>query len=142
MTRIFNSDCFVEHGRSTSYVLHLKRLTMMVTCSLTVFSAFAKPIPNLVCTESRIVNVDPRSLKVQESESRTSYRFKNSNLYLKPSDQQEYLYNMVVEVELLRYTTGHKTVQFEGNASEFKSAVVVHSYGDEVRVSRLTCNIE
>jgi len=97
------------------------------------------PVPNLVCTEARVVNVDPRSLKVQEYESETGFRFFEGSLYLRPSDRKEYLYNKVVEVEPKRYLVGHKIIQFEGSPSEFQTAIVVHAYRDEVRVSRLSC---
>ena len=103
-------------------------------------SAVAKPVPNLVCTESRIVNVDPRSLSTQERESLVSYRFTGGSLYLTPVGQKGYRYNTVTEVEAGRYTTGHKVVQFEDTG--FAAAILVHAYRDEVRVSRLSCKAQ
>lgn len=81
--------------------------------------------------------VDPRSLRVQEFAGRTLYRFKSGNLYLSPPDRTEYLYNKVIEVEPMRYVSGHKTLQFE--SSDFRTAIFVHTYRDEVRVSRANC---
>jgi len=118
------------------------RSLLVLTFLFASFSALAKSVPNLVCVESRIVNVDPRSLKVQEYESRTAYRFTDGNLYLARPEKKEYLYNKVVEVEPQRYTTGHKVIQFEGTPSEFKAAILVHAYRDEVRVSRLSCRLQ
>jgi hypothetical protein len=102
-------------------------------------TASARPIPDLVCRETRVVVVDPRSLAVQEQESQTIYRFKSGSLYITPTDRGEYLYNKVTEVEPMRYTSGHKVIQFEGNGSEFHNAILVHTYRDEVRISRPTC---
>jgi hypothetical protein len=76
---------------------------------------------------------------VQEQKSQTIYRFKSGSLYVTPTGRSEYLYNKVAEVEPMRYTSGHKVIQFEGNASAFHTAVFVHTYRDEVRVSRATC---
>lgn len=100
-------------------------------------SAWAAAVPDLVCQELRVIRVDPQSLGVREFESRTLYRFRSGNLYLSSPDRTEYLYNKVVEVEPMRYVSGHKTLQFE--SADFATAIFVHSYRDEVRVSRATC---
>jgi hypothetical protein len=105
--------------------------------ALWVQSAAGAAIPDLVCQELRVVQVDPRSLQAQESKSRTLYRLKSGNLYLSSTDRPEYLYNTVVEVEPMRYVSGHKTLQFE--SADFRAAIFVHSYRDEVRVSRANC---
>jgi hypothetical protein len=76
-------------------------------------------------------------LTVKEYESRTLYRLKSGNLYLSSPDRTEYLYNKVIEVEPMRYASGHKTLQFE--SADFRTAILVHSYRDEVRVSRANC---
>jgi hypothetical protein len=100
-------------------------------------SAAGAALPDLVCQELRVIQVDPRSLRVQESESRTLYRFKSGNLYLSSPERAEYLYNKVIEVEPMRYVSGHKTLQFE--SADFRTAIFVHSYRDEIRVSRASC---
>ena len=100
-------------------------------------SAANAAVPDLVCQELRVVQVDPRSLKVQEHESRTLYRFKSGHLYLSSADRTEYLYNKVIEVEPMRYVSCHKTLQFE--SADFRTAIFVHSYRDEVRISRANC---
>lgn len=102
-----------------------------------VRGASAAAIPDLVCRELRVVRVDPRSLQSQMSESHSLYRFKSGNLYLSSPDRAEHLYNTVVEVEPMRYTSGHKTLQFE--SADSRTAIFVHSYRDEVRVSRANC---
>jgi hypothetical protein len=94
-------------------------------------------VPDLVCQELRVIHVDPRSLRVQESESRTLYRFSAGKLYLSSPDRTEYLYNKVIEVGPMRYVSGHKTLQFD--SADFGTVIVVHSYRDEVRVSRANC---
>ena len=116
------------------------RSSLAFVCLCVSLCVRAEPIPNLVCKESRIVDVDPRSLKTHEYESQTSYRFAKGSLYLTPNDRKEYLYGKVVEVESQRYMAGHKVIQFEGTPSEFKAASIVHTYRDEVRVSRLSCS--
>ena len=99
--------------------------------------ASSAPIPDLVCQELHVIHVDPRTLRTQEYESGTIYRFKSEQLYLSSPDRAEYLYNNVVEIEPMRYLSGHKTLQFE--AADFRTAIFVHSYRDEVRVSRARC---
>jgi hypothetical protein len=115
------------------------RLLCIVTLLVLWSSASAGPVPDLTCQEARYVRVDPRSLAVQERTSQTIYRFKSGSLYLTPTDRGEYLYGKVVEVEPMRYSSGHKVIQFEGNGSPFLTAVLVHTYRDEVRVSRASC---
>jgi hypothetical protein len=114
--------------------------SLCVLALLAITSAtYARPLPDLVCRETRLVFVDPISLAVQEYESRTIYRFKSGSLYILTTDRTEYLYNKVIEVEPMRYTSGHKVIQFEGNGIEFHTAILVHTYRDEVRVSRAKC---
>ena len=103
-------------------------------------AASARPVPDLVCRETRLIFIDPKSLGVQEQEGQTIYRFKAGSLYITPTDRSEYLYNKVSEVEPMRYTSGHKVIQFESNGATFQTAVLVHTYLDEVRVSRATCS--
>ena len=102
-------------------------------------SASARPVADLVCRETRAVFIDPKSLAVQERGSKAIYRFKSGSLYITPTDREEYLYNRITEVEPMRYTSAHKVIQFEGNGSEFDTAILVRTYRDEVRVSRATC---
>jgi hypothetical protein len=97
-------------------------------------------IPDLVCQELQALQIDPRSLKVEAYESRTLYRFKGGKLYLSSPDRSEYLYNRVTETESLRYVSGHKTMHFESDS--FRTLVLVHTYLDEVRVSRASCTRE
>ena len=115
------------------------RLLCLIIFLAATSAAAARPVPDLVCRETRMVFIDPRSLAVQEQESQTAYRFKSGRLYITSTDRSEYLYNKVTEVEPNRYTSGHKVIQFEGNGSEFDIAILVHTYRDEVRVSRVTC---
>ncbi len=102
-------------------------------------SVAARPIPDLVCQEKRLVFIDPKSLEVQERASQTIYRFQSGSLYIRAPDRSEYRYNKIVETEPMRYTSGHKVIQFEDTGSEFQTAILVHTYRDEVRVSRVTC---
>jgi hypothetical protein len=107
---------------------------------LTVTSSVAaRPIPDLICQEARLVFIDPKSLEVHERESQSIYRFQSGSLYIRTPDRGEYRYNKVLETEPMRYTSGHKVIQFEGTGSEFRTAILVHTYRDEVRVSRATC---
>jgi len=107
--------------------------------ALTVWTVGASgaPLPELVCQELRVIQIDPKSLLTREYDSRTLYRFKAGSLYLSSPERAEYLYNKVREVEPLRYVSGHKTIQFE--SSDFRTMILVHSYLDEVRVSRAAC---
>ena len=104
-------------------------------------AASARPALDLVCRETRMIFIDPKSLAVQEQESQIAYRFKSGSLFITPTDRAEYFYNKVTEEEPKRYTSGHKVIQFEGNGSEFHTAILVHKYLDEVRVSRATCKL-
>jgi hypothetical protein len=97
-------------------------------------------IPDIVCQELKVLFVEPISLSARSYESRTLYRFKGGNLFLSSPDQSEYLYNKVVEVEPNRYTSAHKTFIFDSD--DFRSPLAVHTYKDEVRVSRLSCKAQ
>ncbi len=116
---------------------------MRILCLVALFAltavASARPIPDLVCQETRHVFIDPTTLEARERASQTTYRFKIGGLYIASPDRAEYLYNKVTESEPMRYTSGHKTIQFEQSDSQFQSAVVVHTYRDEVRISRVSC---
>lgn len=114
----------------------LRQLCFLVL-ALWLQSASGAAVPDLVCQELRVIQVDPRSLTVMEFESSTLYRFRSGSLYLSSPDRTEYLYNKVTEVEPMRYVSGHKTLQFE--SADFRTAIFVHSYLDEVRVSRAHC---
>ncbi len=105
-------------------------------CTLTATVSGAT-LPNIVCQELRVVQVDPRSLRSNEYDSRSIYRFSAGDLYLSSPERVEYRYGSVVEVEPLRYVVGHKNIQFE--SSDFRTAILVHTYRDEVRVSRASC---
>jgi hypothetical protein len=94
-------------------------------------------VPDLICQELRVVDVDPRSLKVEAYDSRTLYRFKSGQLFLSSPDRGEYLYNKVTQTEPLRFVSGHKTIQFESDV--FRTVILVHTYLDDVRVSRGSC---
>lgn len=102
-------------------------------------SVVARPMPDLICQETRLVFIDPKSLEVQERDSQTIYRFQSGSMYIRAPNRGEYRYNKIVETEPMRYTSGHKVIQFEGAGSEFRTAILVHTYRDEVRVSRVTC---
>lgn len=110
---------------------------MAVTLICSSVSALA--IPDLICREAHLVQVNSKSLQTQVSESSTDYRFKSGKLYLAPQDRAEYLYNEVVEVEPMRYTSGHKIIQFEAIGTEFRNALLVHAHRDEVRVFKASC---
>jgi hypothetical protein len=97
----------------------------------------AAAMPDMVCKESKGIHINPDSLGVQQSKGRTLYRFHAGSLYLSSPQKAEYLYNKVQEVEPMRYISGYKTLQFE--SPSFETAIFVHSYRDEVRVSRVTC---
>lgn len=101
--------------------------------------ATAGPVPDLLCQEAKSVRVDPRTLAIQEREARIVYRFKAGSLYLTGPDGVESLYAKVVEIEPLRYSAGHKQIQFELRGPEFRTATLVHVDSDEVRVSRVFC---
>lgn len=130
----------LRHQVFSSYVKRwirtIRHIYLLVSC-LWLQSALSAPIPDLLCQELHVIQIDPHSMRVQEFESRTLYRFKAGILYLSSPDQDEYLYNKVVEVEPMRYTAGHKTFQFE--TANFRNAILVHTFKDEVRVSHTNC---
>jgi hypothetical protein len=113
-----------------------REIFCVALCALTTIVSGAT-LPNIVCQELHVVQVDPRSLRSNEYDSRSMYRFSAGDLYLSSPDRVEYRYGSVVEVEPLRYVVGHKTIQIE--SSDFRSAILVHIYRDEVRVSRASC---
>jgi hypothetical protein len=114
----------------------MRHLSFLVF-TLWLQNALGATVPDLLCQELHVIQVDPHSMKVQEFESRTLYRFKAGNLYLSSPDRDEYFYNKVFEVEPMRYAAGHKTLQFE--TTDFRNAILVHAFRDEVRISRASC---
>ena len=102
--------------------------------------AMASQVPDLICSETKSVQIESKALSAQSDGTDTIYRFKSGSLHLKPSDRDEYLYNKVVEIEFGRYSSGHKTIIFDSiNSNNFESAIVVHANSTEVRVTRLLC---
>ena len=107
--------------------------------AITSVAAQATQIPNLICRESIVRFVDPKSLETKEFPSSTIYRTKDGNLYISSADRAEYLYNSIQESEPSRYVSGHKTIQLIRDQSGKINAQITHSYKDEVRVSVAIC---
>ena len=64
-----------------------------------VFPALALQLPDLICSETKSVQMDPKTLSDQSCGTDTIYRLKSGSLYLNPSDRDEYWYHTVVEIE-------------------------------------------
>ena len=116
----------------------MKRLALFFIATYFSGNGHAASIPDLVCQELKVVFVDPKSLATRSYDSRTIYRFKSGDLFLSSPDRVEYRYNEVTQVEPMRFMSGHKTLIFESD--DYSSVVFVHTFGDEIRVSRATCN--
>jgi hypothetical protein len=119
--------------KRTLYVL----LAVMLVCAF-VKGVAAEDIPDMVCQELTVLNVNPLSLGTTKLNSQTLYRFKGNELYLSTPDKKEYLYNTVTMQEYGRFNSGNKTIIF----SDMKSpnGIVIHSEASEVRVSKIRCN--
>jgi hypothetical protein len=116
----------------------MRPLIIFALCVVSA-AASARPVPDIICRETHFVFIDPRTLDVKEQKSQTIYRFAAGSMFITPADRGEYLYNKVVEVEPMRYTSGHKIIQFESSGTQFDTAILVHTHRDEVRVSRAVC---
>lgn len=114
-------------------------LGLAALLALAASIARASPVPDLLCQEAKSVQVDPRTLAVQERAARIVYRFKAGSLYITGPDRVESLYAKVVELEPMRYNAGRKQIQFELRGPHFRAATLVHMDGDEVGVSRVFC---
>ena len=119
--------------KRTLYVL----LAVMLLCAF-VKCVAAEDVPDMVCQELTVLNVNPLSLGTTKLNSQTLYRFKGNDLYLSTPDKKEYLYNTVTMQEYGRFNSGNKTIIF----SDMKSlnGIVIHSDASEVRVSKIRCN--
>jgi hypothetical protein len=137
-------------GKWLKNVLHDRRWStfnnrVVLGCIFTLsigalpLSTLAAPIPDLICHEETVRFVDPRTLKVRDFESSTTYRFTKQKLYIKSSDRGEYLYGPVSEIEPGRYTVGHKTIYFSTRESNRIVFQLTHVYNDEVRISLAKC---
>jgi hypothetical protein len=117
----------------TLYVL----VAVMLLCAF-VKCVVAEDIPDMVCQELTVLNVNPLSLDTTKLNSQTLYRFKGNELYLFTPDSKEYLYSKVTMQEYGRFHSGNKTIIF----SDMKSlnGIVIHSEASEVRVSKIHCN--
>lgn len=139
MSTLYCSTILSRRFCGLYYVRLLMRLFNMFAASFFCSAATAGPIPDLVCRVVREVTINPKTLETQVYDTSTIYRFRSGKLYLTPSDRAEYLYNEVVESELMRYMSGHKVIQFESGDTEFRAATFVHTYLPEVRVSKASC---
>ena len=101
------------------------------------FESFASNVPNLTCSNEKVVFIDPVKLESKKSDSSNIYRFFNDDFYISAVDRQEYLYGKLENIEYLRFNVGHKTIIFDSN--NFDNALIVHTNNDEVRVSRIRC---
>jgi len=114
------------------------RLAPITLAALVSAPLFAAPPPDTVCKESKVLYVEPGTLRVQEREGSTVYRFQGGKLYVKSGNDPEYLYNSVSEAEPNRYVSGHKTIYFQTGSTP-PTAHVTHVYRDEVRISVAAC---
>lgn len=99
----------------------------------------AAPLPEMSCSEVRVVQVEPSSLRTEQYTSSTTYRFVSGRLFLKSGSDPEYAYNTVNEVEPGRYVSGHKIIYVRNADSSTPQIQVSHVYKDEVRVSVAEC---
>jgi hypothetical protein len=118
---------------------HTMRNILVFLIAAMPLTTLAASIPDVICREGNVRDIDPKTLKVREYESSTTYRFANRNLYVKSSDREEYLYGAVSETEPGRYTVGHKIIYISSQESSPINLQLTHVYNDEVRVSLAKC---
>jgi hypothetical protein len=94
-------------------------------------------LPNSVCRGEDVVTIRSADLKTDRSRSTDLYRVVTSKLYISSDGRDEYFYGDVRQVEPGRYTSGHKTIIFEGPG--FRRATVIHTDELETRVLKLRC---
>lgn len=104
---------------------------------------YAQKIPNLLCHQQIVVNINPKTFAVKKTETddikeMDLYRIVNDELFISSPSRSEYRYNKLIEIEKLRFYSGHKTILFD---KDFKSAISTHTYEDEIRVIKFRCLI-
>jgi hypothetical protein len=113
------------------------RSIFLLTLSAVSTAGRAGPIPDLVSEEQLVVRIDPQTQNATMHSSTSTYRLISGGMYIKSVDRSEYFYNKVVESEYRRYTSGYKVIQFEPG---YETALLVHTYLDEVQVLRVSCS--
>ena len=119
-------------------MLEIKKAFLVIFATTVASSVFAS-IPTLICTEHASRLIDPQRLQMRDLTELSVYRFEDGKLFLKPFGRQEYFYNVLVETEPDRYISGHKTLQVKREPTGEITVLIVHTYKDEIRVSKSTC---
>jgi hypothetical protein len=104
-------------------------------------NTYAQKIPNMLCYQQVVVHINPKTFAIKKNETDNIkeidlYRIENDELYISSASRNEYRYNKLVEIENLRFYSGHKTILFE---KDFKNAISTHTYDDEIRVMKFQC---
>ena len=102
---------------------------------------YAQKIPNMLCHQQVVVHINPKTFVIKKTETDNIneidlYRIENDELFISSPSRNEYRYNKIIEIENLRFYSGHKTILFE---KDYKSAISTHTYDDEIRVIKFRC---
>jgi hypothetical protein len=101
--------------------------------------AAAAPLPDMSCTEQKVLQVQPGSLRSEQNVSSSTYRFAAGKLFIQSGSEPEYAYNTVNEAEPGRYVSGHKIIYVRNVDSKDLQLQLTHVYKDEIRVSVAEC---
>jgi hypothetical protein len=120
--------------------LTIKSLFFLITILITG-QAYSSRVPDMVCHQLKIVHINPQTFSVNKSETDNIkemdlYKISGGELYVSSPSRKEYKYNKLVEIEKLRYYSGHKTLLFN---QDFTSLITTHTYEDEIRVGKFRC---
>lgn len=104
----------------------------------------AQKIPNMLCHQQLIVHINPKTFAIKKTDTDNIkeidlYRIENDELFISSQSRKEYRYNKLVEIENLRFYSGHKTILFD---KDYKSAVSTHTYEDDIRVMKIRCSLK
>ena len=105
-------------------------------------NSFAQKLPNMLCYPQMVVHIEPKTFAIRKTTSSDIkemdlYRIDKDELYIYSPTRAEYRYNTLIEIEDLRFYSGHKTLLFE---KDYKSAISTHTYDDEIRVMKFQCS--
>ncbi len=104
-------------------------------------TVYAQKIPNMLCHQKVVVHINPKTFAIKKTETDDIkeidfYRIENDELFISSASRNEYRYNKLIEIENLRFFSGHKTILFE---RDYKTAISTHTYDNEIRIIKFQC---
>jgi hypothetical protein len=108
---------------------------------LSAGKAYSQSVPDMVCHQLKIVNINPQSFTVKKTETDNIkemdlYKISGGELFISSPNRKEYKYNKLVEIDKLRYYAGHKTLLF---TQDYSGLITTHTYDDEIRIGKFRC---